>query len=753
MARRRSESLSWSLKDADPAAIPNARMALALMQCVRRLPGEFPAHSFDDLGDALAPVIELHSRQAKTLIKAYRAARADGDLMSLDADEPDANFLHDRDTLTLLGAGFARSMPRFRPLFDRVERSLADFVDSRAMPADRNVDMLARLVKLSAAEAALLRLAAAACHGTLERSLFNFVKSPARIVRAVEAICEPTVTVPGKLLHSSGALARSGLLDVLNASRSSYDLEDLLRLSAVGETLLGMPHEDEQSMARAVLSPMAPPANTAALHWPHLQVQQTLMKAALKAALEEATTGVNFLLYGGPGTGKTEFVRHLVAEIGASAFVVADADQDGDEATRGERLASLQLSQTFAGHASRAVLVLDEAEDIFQTDYNNPLARLLGRGRESKAWMNALLEKNPHPVIWISNRVSQLDPAYLRRFVYCVEFPATPAAVRTRIARDRLGAIGCSDGLVQSVAAVAEVTPAQLDAAARFAHLCRNAANGADVAVESQIRSHLRAGGHSEPNLRPTPTTRFDMRYLNVAGNATPARVLQSLAQGTTGGSGGAAALLFSGPPGTGKTQLAGEIAMQLGRRLVVRTASDINSKWYGGSEANVARMFRDCDPHDEVLFMDEAEVLLGAREGGTHRADQAVTAEFLRWIEVFQGIFICATNHARSFDAALMRRFTFRLEFLPLNVQQRRAMYAELALGLLSAAANDPPPALDARTDARLARLDGLTPGDFANAARRIRSLALPASAWIDELEVEHGTKPSARSRGIGFL
>ena len=32
MARRRSESLSWSLKDADPAAIPNARIALALMR-------------------------------------------------------------------------------------------------------------------------------------------------------------------------------------------------------------------------------------------------------------------------------------------------------------------------------------------------------------------------------------------------------------------------------------------------------------------------------------------------------------------------------------------------------------------------------------------------------------------------------------------------------------------------------------------------------------------------------------------------
>jgi SpoVK/Ycf46/Vps4 family AAA+-type ATPase len=508
-------------------------------------------------------------------------------------------------------------------------------------------------------------------------------------------------------------------------------------------------------MASAVLTPMAPPADSAVLHWPHLQAQQTLLKAALNTALDEATSGVNFLLYGDPGTGKTEFVRHLIAEIGASAFVVADADEDGDEASRSERLASLQVSQTFAGHASHAVLVLDEAEDIFQTDYNHPLARLFSRGRESKAWMNALLEKNPHPVIWISNRVSQLDPAYLRRFTYCVEFPATPAAVRSRIARERLGAAGCSDGLVTSIAAVAEVTPAQLDAAARFAHLCRHADTGADAAVESQIRSHLKAGGRAELSLRHAPTTRFDMRYLNVAGNATPARVLQALAQGAApGGPGVTATLLFSGPPGTGKTQLAGEIATQLGRRLIVRTASDINSKWYGGSEANVARMFRDCNPADEVLFLDEAEVLLSARESSNHRAEQAVTAEFLRWLEVFQGIFICASNHARSFDAALMRRFTFRIEFQPLSAVQRRAMYAELAMGWQVQSPDELPPVLDAAIEARLTRLDGLTPGDFANAARRIRSLALPSTAWIDELEAELGSKgTSATTKRIGFI
>ena len=52
-----------------------------------------------------------------------------------------------------------------------------------------------------------------------------------------------------------------------------------------------------------------------------------------------------------------------------------------------------------------------------------------------------------------------------------------------------------------------------------------------------------------------------------------------------------------------------------------------------------------------------------------------------------------------------------------------------------------------------QLDRLDGLTLGDFANAARRIRALELPASAWLDELEAEHRATAGAKSQPIGFV
>ena len=724
------------------------------MRCVRRLPGAFGSHNFDDLGAALAPVLEIYRKSVCAALEAHFRAQDSGSGESQSFDDlPDLSsptFLHQHDVQKLLGEALARQLPRFIAVFDKVEAALAAFATSHPLPVDRNIEMLVQFVRLPPPEAAFLGLAAALCHGTIQRTLFGFVDSPSRLLKAVERLCDVRGVAALRLFDANRLLAQSGLLEPFSRRGPNRDLDDMLCLSGLGERLLSAPFDDAYAMSRAVLSPIAPPAAGAVLNWPHLERQQALLRAAIEAALQRGSIGFNVLLHGGPGTGKTEFVRQLVSAIGACGFVVRHADDDGDEASREERLASLRMSQTFAGEQQRAVLVLDEAEDIFQNDYQNPLAQLFQRSAESKAWMNSLLEGNPHPVIWISNRVGHLDPAYLRRFSFCMEFPQTPYAVRQRIAHERLTAIGCSTALVDAVAAVAEVTPALLDSAARFAELTTGCSGGsADEAVRVLIDGHMKAAGHAEPPLAPQRTIRFDLRYLNVAGNATPQRVLAALEHA------GPATLLFSGAPGTGKTQLAAEIARRLGRRLVVCTASDIHSKWYGESERNVARMFRDCDPKNELLFLDEAEVLLGAREAAAHRADQAVTAEFLRWLEVFQGTFVCATNHAAAFDSALMRRFTFRLEFQPLAAGQRLDLYRELALGWRPDADDEAAaPCVEERTATRLARLDRLTPGDFANAARRIGALGLDGGAWIDELEAEQAAKSGHSTvRRVGFL
>ena len=747
MRRRTSLSHTWSLSPRDPLGIPNARITLALLRCVRRLPGAFALMDFDDLGAAFAPVIEKVDAVFRTALKDHLAVAGSNALELNDLDLRTKTLLHDRRVHALIGEALARANTAFIALFDRTEATLSTFVDRHPHPSDRNVAMLADMLDLPPPEVEFLKLAAAFCYGTIDRSNFTFVNSGSRLVKVLETLCGAKGTAALRIFDMDRPLARSALFENPRGTRPTADLEDLLRLSMVGERLLSSPYSGPAEMSEAVLKPLPQRPDSTRLEWPHLAQSQALLRAAMSEALRCGRAGFNVLLHGAPGTGKTEFARALVSSVDASGFCIDHTDEHGGEASRGERLSSLRLSQTFASQHHRAVLVLDEAEDIFQADYQNPFARIFKRPNESKAWMNNLLESNPHPVVWISNQVGHLDPAYLRRFAFCLEFPKTPYALRRRIADEKLSSSGCSAQTIDAIAASEHMTPALLTSAVTFAALSASSGLGPDLAVRALVDEHTRAAGRNGPPPIPRLTTRFDTRYLNVAGNATPERLLDALQADQP------TALMFCGAPGTGKTQFAAEIAKRLGRQLVVRTASDINSKWYGESEGNVAQMFRSCDPASELLFLDEAEVLLGSRTDTHHRADRAVTAEFLRWLEVFEGIFICATNHVTDFDAALMRRFTFRLEFKPMTRAQREEMYGELVLGWTLSESSPQPTRLHGEASSRLAGLSLLTPGDFANAARRVRQLGLGTDAWLDELEAEHAAKGGPRSARIGFV
>src|SRR5207302_1507147 len=66
---------------------------------------------------------------------------------------------------------------------------------------------------------------------------------------------------------------------------------------------------------------------------------------------------------------------------------------------------------------------------------------------------------------------------------------------------------------------------------------------------------------------------------------------------------GRAVTLLFHGPPGTGKTACAEAIAHELGRPILLADYSQILDCWVGGTEKNLARIFREARTHHAVLF------------------------------------------------------------------------------------------------------------------------------------------------------
>ena len=84
----------------------------------------------------------------------------------------------------------------------------------------------------------------------------------------------------------------------------------------------------------------------------------------LRGALGQAAAGVNILIYGPPGTGKTELARTLAAAAGAVLHGVGEADEDGEEPGRWDRVAALALAQRLLGGRGPAVMLFDEMEDL-----------------------------------------------------------------------------------------------------------------------------------------------------------------------------------------------------------------------------------------------------------------------------------------------------------------------------------------------------------------------------------------------------
>jgi ATPase family associated with various cellular activities (AAA) len=177
----------------------------------------------------------------------------------------------------------------------------------------------------------------------------------------------------------------------------------------------------------------------------HLGRQAEVAASVLRAALVGHEIGVNILLYGPPGTGKSSFAAALAVQVGANLRPVVEADEDGGEPTRHERLAGLRLAQRLV--ASRNTLLLfDEAEDLFVG------RSALPERTPPRVFIHRVLEQVTVPVIWTANDIGALGPAVLRRMTMCLELRIPSVLTRTRLWRSLLAgeSQGCARRLKRS---------------------------------------------------------------------------------------------------------------------------------------------------------------------------------------------------------------------------------------------------------------------------------------------------------------
>lgn len=122
-----------------------------------------------------------------------------------------------------------------------------------------------------------------------------------------------------------------------------------------------------------------------------------------------------------------------------------------------------------------------------------------------------------------------------------------------------------------------------------------------------------------------------------------------------------AKAILFFGPPGTGKTHFAKAIAGALSWWYIEIVPSMLMVDGVESIGAKLKEVMEKASTLDEiVLFIDEFEEIAGSRDMAD-RIDKSITNEFLKQIPLLKNkqnkiLLVCATNYIRQLDAAMLR-------------------------------------------------------------------------------------------------
>lgn len=137
--------------------------------------------------------------------------------------------------------------------------------------------------------------------------------------------------------------------------------------------------------------------------------------------------------------------------------------------------------------------------------------------------------------------------------------------------------------------------------------------------------------------------------------------------------------VLFSGPPGTGKTMAAGIIAGELQLDLHKIDLSGVVSKYIGETEKNLSKIFQEAEASNAILFFDEADALFGKRTEVSDAHDRYANIEtsyLLQKVEMYDGIVILATNLRENMDQAFTRRMRFIVDFPFPDVVSRKEIW-----------------------------------------------------------------------------
>mgnify|MGYP000969438387 FL=1 len=596
--------------------------------------------------------------------------------------------------------------------------------------AYENLATLAEFLQLNPVEQELLRFAMHLRSEGPMQDLFECL--PKSDLQRVAAIMADLLKQPKNEILS--ALKKGSKLDAYGLIDRNYRLDGVQDYLAWGETLdfdefVTQPLNEYALLKSCTEIPQVPSLQLD--DFAHIASMKDMMLTYLQQALKHYQKGVNLLIYGVPGTGKTEFAGLLAQALGISAYNITYMDSDGDVVKAEQRLNYSRLAQTLL-NGKQALLIFDEIEDVFNGSF---MERSVAQ--KNKAWTNQLLENNNVPMIWLSNSVNSIDAAFLRRFDFVFEMPDLPLKNKSALISQLAGGKLTAE-YVQHFAKVRSLSPAILTRVFNVANAVDNGKKAFPEILLTLFNETLQAQGKKK--IEPLVESKLSYQLDWVSCNENIHKISEGLMRTKKG------RICCYGPPGTGKTAWAAWLAEELDMPLLLCKGSDLLDPYVGGTEQKIAEAFESAKRDNCLLVLDEVDTFLFSRDGAERSWERSQVNEMLTQIERFEGLMVVSTNLMNVLDPAALRRFDLKLKFDYLTPQQRLDFAKQQAEKLNLGAWAD-------THSKRLLELDLLTPGDFAAVARRHNFSPFEnLEDWLEALCGECRVKPAFSRKKVGF-
>ena len=471
-------------------------------------------------------------------------------------------------------------------------------------------------------------------------------------------------------------------------------------------------------------------------------------KTQIFSTMLKSNDPVSILLYGKPGSGKTEYAKALAKSTGKNAIIFKNESEINDEKNNLYKL-NLLLSL----NKKDTIFIVDEAESVLKTiemTFFGPITS------KKKGLINKMLDNSKNQVIWIVNHTNQFDESTKRRFTMSCQFDSMPKNILDNIIISKLEPLSLSKHLQNDILNRFEkynITGASVDNVVK-AISCFNEISENEIKENVEIvlkENSLLINGNSK--MRDSVDSSYDCSVLNTSIEANKiAKMIknaQKFAENNQLGKNSAIRMLFFGVSGTGKTEFARYLSDILGKKILLKRASDIFDKYVGGTESNIADAFAEAAEKDQILLFDEADSFFSDRNNAVRNWERTQVNEFLTQMEEFPGILICTTNLKTIMDKATLRRFHITVEFNPLEKEGIKTLLQKFFPAYFS---NE---VIEKLSLSSLTSYNSVTPGDFGRLAGKIRFMdeeEISSEMIIQELCAMQEEKDGSKMCKIGF-